>query len=284
MSNIIPGYAVHGVATEFGSLATNNTFVTDCAKGAPHYRKIGEHHAVLIDGSTDCATYFSGTGLVYQTIPTDAVLTAPKGHTLAGQDVQFGDLPTLATFTHKGTHYRKVAASDALLVGPVAGYCVFASGVQVRQTFPTGSEISEQDKGSPVVEPNLKFEPCESIRLTILNGIPHEAEIVEHDRNGKWKVEAIINGTKFAFIVYEDQIIKSRQWLVSGYCVRHEGFSAGAYLQSWHGFTPQDVVDRALHERSGSGEGETLRVVSVIEHGGVESYVMRDGSLVAVQH
>jgi hypothetical protein len=79
MANRIPGYAVHGVATEFRDLATYNTFVTDCAEGAPHYQKIGEHHAGPADARFTGSVAFPPHALIYQTIPTNREVVGVVG-------------------------------------------------------------------------------------------------------------------------------------------------------------------------------------------------------------
>jgi hypothetical protein len=77
MANLIPGYAVHGVATQFRDLATYNTFVTDCAEGAVHYRKCDEQCAIAIGHTTP--TPFGPHALIYQTIPTNREVVGVVG-------------------------------------------------------------------------------------------------------------------------------------------------------------------------------------------------------------
>lgn len=224
MSNLIPGYAIHGVSAEFRDLATNNTFVTDCAAGAPHYRKVNELHAVTAGGGADTIC-FDPCALVYQTI---------RVHREAAPKVR--------------------GATDTCTEFPAA---------QLATAEPAA------------------FRPNENIQLAILPGIEHTANILEHDGDNRWAVAATINGQRFSFIVFADQIVKQREWVVTGF--KYIGKAGDGTLaieplvESFSGFSPQEAIDKATSLTSG------LYVVSVVERAGVtEAHYILNAALESV--
>jgi hypothetical protein len=198
-------------------------------------------------------------------------IPAPVGYALAKR-MPFDDIATNNTFVSAGIHYRKVSEYSAHRMSSAAFVTPFEREQQVIQTLPLppASEISE--------ERELRFEPCEMIRLTILPGIGHTAEIVSYQGNEQWRVNAKINGGQFEFIVFEHQIVKAASYVVTGVLYRGECEDGAAAIEpvveSYTGFTPDEAMNK-MREMN-----RAVFVLSAVEYKAVTTaYYFDNGTL-----
>jgi hypothetical protein len=169
-----------------------------------------------------------------------STVTAPEGYTVCRTSTRFEVINAGDTCVWNDMHLRKVSAAHAVEVNaPADRQSQYFVGhrSEVWQTFKRADTALQSNElaaitatewrapvelvsvalVSEISETELPFEPCEAVRLIILPRIDHEAEIVAHDGDGRWRVNATINGHTFEFIVFEHQIVKMQSYLVTGF-------------------------------------------------------------------
>jgi hypothetical protein len=191
-----------------------------------------------------------------------STVTAPEGYTVCRTSTRFEVINAGDTCIWNDMHLRKVSAAHAVEVGaPADRQSQYFVGhrSEVWQTFKRADialqsnepaantasvwrapvELVSVALGSEISETAPRFESRQSIRLTILPGIEHEAQILRHHQDDMWHVEATISGRRFHFIAFEDQIITMQRYLVTGLS------RCGVADDGSFGFTPQAVVVEA---------------------------------------
>lgn len=171
---------------------------------------------------------------------------APHGYTVCRTSIEFRSLNVGDTFVHEDAHMRKVDDHYAVIVaGALGARYPMTTTREVWQTFDlvkaacAWSSPTLNSADSEISESEPQFEAGQSIRLTILPGIDHEAEIQRYHQDNLWRVGAKINGQLFYFIVSEDQIVTMQRYLVTG--ISRLGVTNGGSFA----FTPQAVIVEA---------------------------------------